>query len=146
MVASVFGMMRGSAGWGKRGGRRGNHTGLLTLVGRRRRRLVGVDQGWPAAVARDGVASVANLRRETAKRVRLGGRMLVVMLVCPGDRQRRRIGRRQRTGRRLRKGAVRDAGRRRLGHAGPGALYRGVGRRSPWRARQGKGLAAAQAS
>jgi hypothetical protein len=45
----------------------------------------------PAAVASNGGASVANLRRKTAERVRLGERLLEAMLVCPGDRWRRRI-------------------------------------------------------
>jgi hypothetical protein len=47
-----------------------------------------------AAVASDGGASVANLRRKTAERVHLGERLLDAMLVCPGDRRRRRISKR----------------------------------------------------
>jgi hypothetical protein len=61
---------RGAQGrGGKRRGRRGGHTELLTSVGRRRRRLVDVVQGRPAAVQGDSCAPAAGNRQ---KRVELG--------------------------------------------------------------------------
>jgi hypothetical protein len=75
---------RGAQGrGGKRGGRRGDHTELLTSVGKQWRRLVGVDQGRPVVVQGDSSAPASGGRRKRAELGQLGVLELVAGSAAP---------------------------------------------------------------
>jgi hypothetical protein len=76
---------------GKRRGRRGGHPELLTSIGKRQRRLVGVAQGRAAAVQGDSSAPVAGGRRKRVELRQLGVLELVAGSAAPVGLQGRRI-------------------------------------------------------
>jgi hypothetical protein len=76
---------------GKRRGRRGGHPELLTSIGKRQRRLVGVAHGRSAAVQGDSSAPAAGGRRKRVELRQLGILELVAGSAAPVGLQGRRI-------------------------------------------------------